>query len=113
MAKRRIFFRTSKRHINIINQTGAAMNKTELIEMVKEDAGSVQKAKLIIDSLIGNITHSLANNEEVRLPGFGTFKVAVRKAREGVHPQTGKKIKISEKKVIKFSPHTKLKEAVQ
>ena len=48
----------------------------------------------------------------VTLIGFGTFKVAHRKARKGMNPQTGAELKIKAKKVPKFLPGKALKDAI-
>jgi len=48
----------------------------------------------------------------VALVGFGTFKVAQKKARKGRNPQTGAEIKIKAKKVPRFVPGKALKDAV-
>jgi len=45
--------------------------------------------------------------------GFGTFKVDKRKARKGINPQTGEKIKIKARKVPKFVEGKALKDAVK
>ena len=42
--------------------------------------------------------------KSVQLIGFGTFKIATRKARMGVNPKTGAKIKIKASKTVKFVP---------
>ena len=42
--------------------------------------------------------------KSVQLIGFGTFKIATRKARRGVNPKTGAKIKIKASKTVKFVP---------
>ncbi|MDP8220753.1 MAG: HU family DNA-binding protein, partial [Candidatus Stygibacter frigidus] len=55
---------------------------------------------------------ALKKGDKVSLVGFGTFKVAERKARTGVNPSTGKKIKIPARKVPVFKPGKKLKESV-
>ena len=47
--------------------------------------------------------------DRVALIGFGTFKVASRKARMGVNPKTGEKIKIKASKTVKFSVGKDLK----
>jgi len=47
------------------------------------------------------------------LVGFGTFKVAGRKARKCRNPQTGKEINIAASKVPKFVAGKALKEAVK
>jgi DNA-binding protein HU-beta len=48
----------------------------------------------------------------VAITGFGTFKVADRKARMGVNPKTGEKIQIAASKKPKFRAGKLLKEAV-
>ena len=45
--------------------------------------------------------------------GFGTFKVAKRKARTGRNPKTGEAIKIKAKSVPKFTAGKALKDAVK
>ena len=88
------------------------MNKTDLIEEIEPIVGSKKAAADFIDILIKNITTALQNGEDVRLSNFGIFKVTQRKARTGVNPRTGEKIKIPAKKVPAFSPSKGLKEAV-
>jgi len=55
---------------------------------------------------------ALKKKDMVALIGFGTFKVAQRKARKGINPQTGAEIKIKAKKVPRFVPGKALKDAV-
>ena len=45
----------------------------------------------------------------MQLVGFGTFKVVHRKARMGVNPKTGERIKIKASKNVKFSTGKDLK----
>ncbi len=54
----------------------------------------------------------MKKKDMVTLVGFGTFKVAQRKARKGRNPGTGEEIKIKARKVPKFVPGKALKEAV-
>ena len=54
----------------------------------------------------------MKKKDTVTLIGFGTFKVAQRKARKGRNPQTGEEIKIKAKKVPRFVPGKALKDAV-
>ena len=56
------------------------------------------------------ITGALAAGDQVRLNGFGTFRVKGRKARTGVNPKTGAAIEIPASKAVKFKPATALKE---
>jgi DNA-binding protein HU-beta len=89
------------------------MNKTELVNKIAEStdltkAGSEKVLKSVLDS----IAKALANDETVTLIGFGSFSVTTRAARTGRNPQTGKEIKIAEKKVVKFNVGKNLKESV-
>ncbi len=56
---------------------------------------------------------ALGKGDKVSLIGFGTFKVAERKARKGRNPQTGEEIDIAASKVPKFVAGKALKEAVK
>ncbi len=89
------------------------MNKGDLISKVAEVLNSKKEAQAAVDTTIKSITGALANKDSVTLVGFGTFKVANRKARKGRNPQTGKEINIPARNVPKFVPGKALKEAVQ
>ncbi len=55
---------------------------------------------------------ALKKKDTVALIGFGTFKVAQRKARKGRNPGTGEEIKIKAKKAPRFVAGKALKDAV-
>ena len=85
------------------------MNKAELIEAIanttkttKADAGRA------LDATIEAVAKALKKGDRISLVGFGSFSVAKRAARTGRNPQTGKEIKISAKKVVKFKAGTEL-----
>jgi DNA-binding protein HU-beta len=48
--------------------------------------------------------------DEVRIPGFGTFKVAHRKARKARNPQTGAEMMLKAARVPKFQASKSLKD---
>ena len=66
-----------------------------------------------MDCVLSSITKALGKGDSVSLIGFGTFKVAERKARKGRNPQTGEEIYIAASKVPKFVAAKALKEAVK
>ncbi len=79
------------------------MNKTQLIdEVVKKSGLSKKDAKGAVEATIDVIKKNVKKG--VALVGFGTFKMVKRKARTGRNPQTGEKIKIKAKSVVKFKP---------
>ena len=57
-------------------------------------------------------TAALAEGDEVRLVGFGTFEVKKREARIGRNPATKEEIQIPATKVPAFKPGKALKEVV-
>ena len=54
----------------------------------------------------------MKKGDRLALVGFGSFSVADRAARTGRNPQTGKEIKISAKKVVRFKAGAELAETV-
>jgi len=95
-------------------QTGGRMNKGDLVEKVAKDCDlSKAAAEKALDSVLAAITDAVAAGDKVTLIGFGTFSVTERAAREGRNPQTGKKIKIAARKVVKFKAGSKLADAAK
>jgi len=88
------------------------MNKADLINEVAKVACTKKEAQTTVDCVFSSITNALKKNDNVTLIGFGTFKVAKRKARTGRNPQTGEEIKIKAKNVPKFVAGKALKDAV-
>jgi DNA-binding protein HU-beta len=87
------------------------MSKQDLIDAVAEKCEMTKdKAKLAVDVVIDRIAAAMKDGGDVRIPDFGTFKVAKRKAREGRNPATGATIKIPASNVPKFTPAKKLKD---
>ncbi len=81
------------------------MNKAKLIESVQKALGaetSKAHAASAVEAVVDGIKAGLKKDKSVQLIGFGTFKVANRKARTGVNPKTGAKIKIKASKTVKF-----------
>ena len=90
------------------------MNKTELIDKVaKESALSKSAAEQVVNSVFSAIAETMKTGDKVTLLGFGTSSVTERAAREGRNPQSGEKITIPAKKVVKFKAGSKLTETVK
>lgn len=89
------------------------MNKQDLAAAVA-DSTSLTKADAnkAVDAIFDVITQTLKKGDDVRLAGFGTFRVAKRAARTGRNPQTGATINIPASKQPKFSAGKGLKDAV-
>lgn len=89
------------------------MNKAQLIEAIANGAGlSKSQADTALNSAISAIKGELGKGGNVSLIGFGSFTVSKRAARTGRNPFTGAAIKISARKVAKFSAGSDLKAVV-
>ncbi len=89
------------------------MSKKDLIDAVaKECELTKDKAGVAVDAVLAHIRSAMQSGHEVRIPDFGTFKVAARKAREGRNPATGVTIQIPASNVPKFTPAKGLKDAL-
>ena len=90
------------------------MNKTELTEAVASATDlSKAAAARAVDSVIDSITKALRSGDQVTIPGFGTFLVRERAARQGRNPQTGEMMQIKAAKVPSFKAGKGLKDAVK
>jgi len=86
------------------------MNKGELVEHIANETGSDKAAAgRALDAVLQGITESLAKNESVTLPGFGTFDVRERAARTGRNPQSGETMEIPASTSAGFKPASALK----
>jgi DNA-binding protein HU-beta len=90
------------------------MTKAELVEKMAKDAKiSKAAATKVLNSFQDGVKKALKKKDgKIMLVGFGTFSKVRRKARTGINPQTGRKIKIKARNAVKFKPGKALKDAV-
>ena len=89
------------------------MNKAALVNEVAKVVKTKKEAQAAVDCVFSTITNALKRGDAVTLVGFGTFKVAERKARKGRNPQTGAQIFIEARKVPRFVAGKALKDGVR
>jgi len=90
------------------------MNKTQLIDAVAVESGLTKlDARKAVDAFIKTAGEQLKQGEKIALVGFGTFSVIERSARTGRNPQTGAKLEIGKRKIIKFKAGSELTDDVQ
>ena len=75
--------------MNLEDLKGAVADKTDV---------SKADASKMISAVFDSIQDSLTQGDKVAIPGFGTFEVADRPARQGRNPQTGATIEIAASK---------------
>ncbi len=102
----RIYVRTKKS-----DKKGAKMNKKQLVAKISSSMNlSKADAERTFDGITEIILNCLKSDEQVKIAGFGTYKVAKRKARVGRNPRTGEQIQIGASQKVKFLPAKALKE---
>ena len=90
------------------------MNKGELVEKLASECNlSKAAAEQVVNKTFSAITEAMKGGDKVTLVGFGTFSVSERSAREWRNPQTGEKIEIPARKVVKFKAGSKLVSVVK
>ncbi|NTW14283.1 MAG: HU family DNA-binding protein [Candidatus Moranbacteria bacterium] len=91
----------------------AKMTKSQLLTTLSEKTGLSKKDVAgVLDALSALAYKEVKKVGEFVLPGFGKMVKAKRKARTGVNPATGEKIKIAAKTVVKFRLAKAAKDAV-
>ena len=89
------------------------MKKAELVEAVAEKAGLTKAdATRAIEALFDTVKTAMVKGERVAIPGFGTFSVGERAAREGRNPRTGATVQIAARKAVTFKAGSALKDTV-
>lgn len=88
------------------------MTKNDLVDLLvqKHDSLTKKAGAEILDTVFGALQSSIKTNEKFTYPGFGTFVVRKRKARDGIDPRTRVKIQIPESKTVGFKPAKSFKE---
>jgi len=89
------------------------MTKSELIETV---AKAMRRPKKFVAETIEltfeQIARAIQDEERFCMPGFGTFSVRERKARNGFNPRTNRKMKIPAARTVGFRPAPELKKGL-
>ena len=91
---------------NFGNMTGSSndcLTKADLIDSIYDNLPfDKQKATKIVEDWIELIKEGLDRDSKVMISGFGVFEVKEKKARPGRNPQTGDKITLAARRVVKF-----------
>lgn len=96
---------------------GIQLSKQNYVERVCQDnrpRGLSKKViKDIVDETFMFILQSIQKDSKFTYPGFGSFRLKIRKQRQGTNPNTGEKITIASRKAISFTVSGKLKKTLR
>ena len=86
--------------------------KADIVDGVAEKVEGCTKkqAAEAFDAVFEGITKQLKKGERVQVPGFGSFAISKRAARQGRNPKTGEAIKIKASKSVRFKVGKELKD---
>ena len=86
------------------------ITKLDLVNHLNEKLGlNKVESKELVEAFFDEIKKSLINNEDVKISGFGNFKILNKKERPGRNPKTGEPALISARKVVTFKAGQKLR----
>src|SRR5205823_9035220 len=85
--------------------TSNTIGRQELTKRIAKEANLTQKqAAQVLEVTLETIRQALQEGHEVRLVGFGSFRVRQSAARRGVNPRNGQNIEVPAKERVRFSP---------
>lgn len=84
-----------------------------LSEIMASNTGrSKTSTEVFVRTFFATLKDALAQDNIIKIKGFGTFKMVVVNARESINVNTGKRVSIAEYNKISFSPDKNLKEKI-
>lgn len=90
------------------------LTKADIVEsLVESRMLDRNSAKQLVDCFFETIKTKLEEGEEVKLSGFGNFKIRQKKARPARNPKTGEEAVVCARQVVTFHVGEKLKSLIE
>ena len=86
-----------------------ALTKNDLINAVANHGLSKRQSATVVEQMFELIFNCFERSEDVKIVGFGHFRIRRKASRRGRNPQTGDSIEITARKVLTFKPSKGLK----
>ena len=88
------------------------MTKAHLIELVAEKISSLNRkeAELIVNCIFDSIRDALQKGDKTEIRGFGSFRLRIRRTKDGRNPKTGETVAVPEKRMPFFKAGKEIKE---
>ena len=89
------------------------ITKANLVEKISNRLGlSNADSQNLVENFFEILSKSLESGEDVKISGFGTFKLKKKNTRPGRNPMTGEVIPVTARTIVKFSASSKFKTMV-
>ena len=85
------------------------LTKNDLISAVAGHGFSKRQSASVVESVFDIMLHTFERGEDVKIVGFGHFRIRKKSSRRGRNPQTGNSIEITARRVLTFKPSKGLK----
>ncbi|UFX98606.1 HU family DNA-binding protein [Candidatus Gromoviella agglomerans] len=90
-----------------------SITRADLIKiLVNKFNLSKEEASVFLKEIIFSVCAALKDSGSLNISSFGKFVISHRPERSGTNPKTGDKIRLEEKKILKFKPSVNLKHKV-
>ena len=89
-----------------------ALTKNDLINAIAVHGLSKRQAAAVVEAVFDLMIKAFEREEDVRIVGFGHFRIQKKASRKGRNPQTGSEIEITARRVLTFKPSKGLKAKV-
>lgn len=89
------------------------LTRADLADAIHRKVGLSRAESLdAVESILSHMCEAMANGENVKISGFGTFLLRDKSERIGRNPKTGVEVPITPRRVMTFRASNMLKEKV-
>jgi integration host factor subunit alpha len=88
------------------------VTKNDLINAIAAHGLSKRQSASVVETVFDIIFRCFEKSEDVKIVGFGHFRIRHKASRRGRNPQTGDSIEITARKVLTFKPSKGLKQRI-
>lgn len=83
----------------------ATVNKSEFVDRLQDKLNcSKREAAKAMDAVFGTVTDCLDEGHNVKIYGFGSFRVKTLPAGRARNPRTGEPVQVDERQKVYFKP---------
>ena len=89
------------------------LTRAEIAEAMNRKIGLSRTESLaLVESILGHMSDALADGQNLKISGFGTFLLRDKAQRIGRNPKTGVEVPITSRRVLTFRASQMLKDRV-
>ena len=88
------------------------LTKNDLINSVAGHGLSKRQSAAVVEAVFDSMIRAFEQGSDVKIVGFGHFRIRHKASPRGRNPQTGDRIEITARKVLTFKPSKGLKQRI-